>query len=143
MNDYQLYLLARQRIDQLQRIDHLHAEAMALDHGPGVPCRLADSLRALADWMRIPGLVRWPIAAAAVFTVFAVVVWAPAWAQVPAPASPEKTWEMMGADSEVRRPRLQGYLLDNGDFTIYDPFSEMAAKVSAVHSCCNDVAPRR
>src|SRR5215475_9435336 len=130
MNDYQLYLLARQRIDQLQRIDRLHVEAMALDHGPG----LADSLRELADWMRIPGLLRWPIAAAAVFTVFAVVVWAPAWAQAPAPASPEKTWEMMSADSEVR-PRLQGYLLDNGDFTIYDPFSEIAAKVSAVHSC--------
>ncbi|HKC45483.1 MAG TPA: cytochrome c peroxidase [Burkholderiales bacterium] len=84
MNDYQLYLLARQRIDQLQRIGHLHAEAMALDHGPGVQRRLADSLGALADWMRIPGLLRRPIAAAAVFTVFAVVVWAPAWAQAPA-----------------------------------------------------------
>ena len=130
MNDYQLYLLARQRIDQLQRIDHLHVEAMALGHGPGVPRRLADSLRALADWMRIPGLLRSPIAAAAVLTVFAVVVWAPAWAQAPAPASLEKTWEMMGADSEVR-PRLQGYLLDNGDFTIYDPFNEIAPKVRA------------
>ena len=77
MNDYQLYLLARQRIDQLQRIGHLHAEAMALDHGPGVQRRLADSLGALADWMRIPGLLRWPITAAAVFTVFAVIAWAP------------------------------------------------------------------
>src|SRR5215510_16319133 len=114
MNDYQLYLLARQRIDQLQRIDHLHAEAMALDHGSGVPRRLAHSLCALADWMRIPGLLRRPIAAAAVFTVFAVIVWAPAWAQAPAPPSPEKTWEMMVADSAVS-PRLQGYLLDNGD----------------------------
>ena len=130
MNDYQVYLLARQRIDQLQRIAHLHAEAMALDHGPGVPRRLADSLRALADWMRIPGSLRWSIAAATVFTVFAVVGWAPAWAQAPAPACPEKTWEMMGADSEVS-PRLQGYLLDNGDFTIYDPFNEIAAKISA------------
>src|SRR5262245_22020086 len=135
MNDYQVYLLARQRIDQLQRIDHLHAEAMALDHGPG---RLADSLRALADWMRIPGLLRWSIAAATVFTAFAVV----GWAQAHAPASPEKTWEMMGADSEVS-PRLQGYLPDDGDFTVYDPFNEIAAKVSAVHSCWNDVAPRR
>src|SRR5262245_56339364 len=107
MNDYQVYLLARQRIDQLQRIDHLHVEAMALDHGSGFPRRLADSLRALADWMRIPGLLRWPVAAAAVFTVFAVVVWAPARAQAPAPASTEKTWAMMGADSEVS-PRLQG-----------------------------------
>jgi len=80
--------------------------------------------------MRTPGLLRWSIAATAVFTVFAVVVWAPAWAQAPAPASPEKTWERMGADSEVS-PRLQGYLLDNGDFTIYDPFNEIAAKVSA------------
>ena len=103
---------------------------MALDHGPGVPRRLADSLRALADWMRIPGLLRGPIAAAAVLTVFAVVVWAPAWAQAPAPATPEKTWETMGADSEVR-PGLQGYLLDNGDFTIYDPFNEIAVEVSA------------
>ena len=106
MNDYQLYLLARQRIDQLQRIDHLHAEAMTLDHGPGVPRRLAHWLRALADWMRIPGLLRRPIAAAAVFTVFAVVVWAPAWAQAPASPSPEKIWEMLGADSEVT-PRFQ------------------------------------
>jgi hypothetical protein len=121
MNDYQVYLLARQRIDQLQRIDHLHAEALALDHGPGVPRRLAGSLRALADWMRIPGSLRCSIAAATVFTAFAVVGWAPAWAQAPAPASPEKTWAMKGADSEVS-PRLQGYLLDNGDFTIYDPF---------------------
>src|SRR5262245_66207880 len=84
MNNYQVYRLARQRIEQLQRIDYLHAEAMALDHGPGVPRRLADSLCALADWMRIPGLLRRPIAAAAVFTVFAVIVWAPAWAQAPA-----------------------------------------------------------
>jgi hypothetical protein len=52
MNDFQVYLIAQQRMDQL------HAEAMALDHGPGVPRRLADSLRALADWMRIPGLLR-------------------------------------------------------------------------------------
>ena len=72
MNDYyQVYLIARQRMEQLQRIDHIQAEAMALDHGPGVPRRHADSLRALADWMRIPELLRWPIAAAAVFTVFA------------------------------------------------------------------------
>ena len=142
MNNYLGYLLARQRIEQLERIDHLHAEAMALDHGAGVARRLADSLRALADWMRIPRLLRGPIAAAAVLTVFAVVVWAPAWAQAPAPPSPEKTWEMMNADSEVS-PRLQGYLLDNGEFTIYDPFNEIAAKVSAVHSCWNDVAPRR
>jgi hypothetical protein len=70
------------------------------------------------------------IAAAAVFTVFAAVGSAPAWAQAPAPPSPEETWAMMGADSEVS-PRLQGYLLDNGDFTIYDPFNEIAAKVSA------------
>ena len=77
MNDYLVYLLARQRTDQLQRIDHLHVEAMTLDHGPGVPRRLTDSLRALADWMRIPGLLRWPITAAAVFTVFAVIAWAP------------------------------------------------------------------
>jgi hypothetical protein len=98
MYNYQAYLIARQRIDQLQRIDHLHAEAMALDHGPGVPRRLADSLRALADWMRIPGLLRRPIAAVAVFAVFAVVGWAPVWAQAPAPPSPEKTWEMMGAE---------------------------------------------
>ena len=45
---------------------------------------------------------------------------------------------MMGADSEVR-PRLQGYLLDNGDFTIYDAFNEIGAKVSAGHSSWNDV----
>src|SRR5262245_26475545 len=110
---------------------------MGLAFSAGLPTRCA-----LADWMRIPGLLRRPIAAAAVFTVFVVVVWAPAWAQGPAPASPETTWEMMGADSEVR-PRFQGYLLDTGDVTIYDPFNEIVAKVSAAYPCWNDVAPRR
>ena len=190
MNDFQVYPIARQRMDQL------HAEAMALDHGPGVPRRLADSLRALADWTRIPGLLRrltpisprpdtpctasstpartsrWretcfvpvrsakepdmpsvhrtrvryrgsaAIAAAAVFTVFAVAGSGPAWAQAPAPPSPEETWGMMGADSEVS-PSRQGYVLDNGEFTVSGQLEQLAVQGERLALACQRFAQDR
>jgi len=52
MNDYQIYLIAHERIDDLL------AEAIAPRYGPGVWRRLAGLLRALADWVRIPGALQ-------------------------------------------------------------------------------------
>jgi hypothetical protein len=49
MDDSQIYLIARERIEELQ------AEALAPSYGPGFRLRLACSLRALAEWI-VPAL---------------------------------------------------------------------------------------
>jgi len=73
MNDFQVYLIAQQRIDEL------HAEAMAPDQRSGVPVwsgSAPDMPSVHRTRVRYRGSVA--IAAAAVFTVFAVVGWTPA-----------------------------------------------------------------
>jgi hypothetical protein len=82
------------------------------------------------------------IAAAAVFTVFAVAGSGPAWAQAPAPPSPEETWGMMGADSEVS-PRLQGYLLDNDEFTVAGQLEQLAVQGERLALACQRFAQDR
>ena len=57
--------------------------------------------------------------AAGVFTALALTSAVPARTQAPSPPTATEAWEMMGADNEVS-PRLHGYLLDNGKFTIID-----------------------
>jgi hypothetical protein len=52
MNDFQIYLIARQRIDELQ--------AEALVPRPAPELRLADSLRALAAWFGSAVQIRVP-----------------------------------------------------------------------------------
>jgi hypothetical protein len=82
------------------------------------------------------------IAAAAVFTVFAVAGSGPAWSQAPAPPSPEETWGMMGADSEIS-PRLQGYLLDNGEFTVSGQLEHLAVQGERLALACQRFAQDR
>jgi hypothetical protein len=54
MTDFQIYLIARQRADELQ------AEALAPSYGPGFRLRLASSLCALAEWIEPALQVRAP-----------------------------------------------------------------------------------
>jgi hypothetical protein len=54
MNDFQIYLIARQRADELK------SEALALSYGPGFRLRLASSLCALAEWIEPALQVRAP-----------------------------------------------------------------------------------
>ena len=82
------------------------------------------------------------IAAAAVFTVFAVAGSGPAWARVPAPPSAEETWGMMGADSEVS-PGLPGYLLDNGEFAVSGQLEQLAVQGERLALACQRFAQDR
>jgi probable HAF family extracellular repeat protein len=59
------------------------------------------------------------IATAGVATALVLTSAVPARTQAPSPPTAAEAWEMMGDDTQDS-PRLHGYLLDNGEFTIID-----------------------